>query len=64
MRGVGRKWSAKRIRRASWSDLADPAADPQDSSAHDAHAGRMLDRIAQLVPRVAPCDGREAQIAA
>ncbi|WP_416047270.1 FUSC family protein [Cupriavidus basilensis] len=64
VRGVGRKWSAKQIRGAYWRDLADLAAHPQDSSAHDAHAGRMLDRIAQLAPRVAPGDGREVQIAA
>lgn len=64
MRSVGREWSAERIRRATWSDLADLAAHPQDASARDAFAGRMLDRIALLAPRVAP-DGSEAiQIAA
>ncbi|MGO4153120.1 FUSC family protein [Cupriavidus sp. YAF13] len=58
VRGVGRKWRVKRIRRASWRDLADLAAHAQESSAHDAHAGRMLDRIAQFAPRVAPGDGQ------
>ncbi len=36
MRSVGRDWTAKRIRRATWHDLADLAAHPQDASARDA----------------------------
>lgn len=62
MRSVGRDWTVRRIRRATWhdlADLADLAAHPQDASARDAFASRMLDRIALLAPRIAP-DGPEA----
>lgn len=59
MRSVGRDWTAERLRQATWRDLADLAAHPQDASARDAFAGRMLDRISLLAPRVAP-DGPEA----
>lgn len=64
MRSVGRDWSAGRIRRATWRDLAALAAHPQDASAREAFAGRMLDRIALLAPRVAPDGPEEVQIAA
>lgn len=64
MRSVGRAWSAERIRRATWRDLADLAAHPQDASARDAFAGRMLDRIALLAPRVAPDGPEQVQVAA
>lgn len=64
MRSVGRDWSAERIRRATWRDLADLATRPQDASARDAFAGRMLDRIALLAPRVAPDGPEEVQVAA
>ena len=59
MRSVGRDWTVRRIRRATWHDLADLAAHAQDASARDAFASRMLDRIALLAPRIAP-DGPEA----
>lgn len=64
VRSVGSDWSARRIRRATWRDLADLAARPQDASARDAYAGRMLDRISLLAPRTAPGDGEEAQATA
>jgi len=62
MRSVGREWSAERIRRATWRDIADLVAHPQDASAHDTFAGRMLDRIALLAPRVAPDGSEEVRI--
>ncbi len=61
VRSVGSDWSAKRIRRATWRDLAALAQRPQDASGRDAYAGRMLDRIAQLAPRTAPGEGEQAQ---
>jgi len=61
VRSVGSDWSAKRIRRATWRDLAALAQRPQDASGRDAYAGRMLDRIAQLAPRTAPGKGEQAQ---
>ena len=64
IRSVGRGWTAKRIRRATWSDLAHLAAHPQDASDLDAYAGRMLDRISLLAPRVAPDGREEVQLAA
>ena len=64
MRSVGRGWTAKRIRRATWNDLAHLAARPQDASDRDAYAGRMLDRISLLAPRVAPDGPEAAQLAA
>ncbi|MGO4392760.1 FUSC family protein [Variovorax sp. M-6] len=64
MRSVGRDWTAERIRRATWSDLANLAAHPQNASSRDAYAGRMLDRISLLAPRVAPDGPEEVQIAA
>ncbi|MDM0005190.1 FUSC family protein [Variovorax sp. J22G73] len=63
VRSVGSDWSARRIRRATSLDLADLAARSQDASAHDAYAGRMLDRIAQLAPRTAPDEGEHARAA-
>jgi uncharacterized membrane protein YccC len=64
MRSVGRGWTAKRIRRATWNDLAHLAAHPQDASDRDAYAGRMLDRISLLAPRVASDGPEAAQLAA
>jgi uncharacterized membrane protein YccC len=61
VRSVGSDWSARRIRRATSLDLAELAARPQDASARDAYAGRMLDRIALLAPRTAPGAGEEAR---
>jgi uncharacterized membrane protein YccC len=64
MRSVGRDWTVRRIRRATWHDLADLAAHPQDASARDAFASRMLDRIALLAPRIAPDGPETVRIAA
>jgi len=61
VRSVGSDWSARRLRRATSLDLADLAARPQDASARDAYAGRMLDRIALLAPRTAPGAGEAAR---
>jgi uncharacterized membrane protein YccC len=61
MRSVGSDWSARRLRRATSLDLAELAARPQDASARDAYAGRMLDRIALLAPRTAPGAGEDAR---
>ncbi|WP_281078814.1 FUSC family protein [Variovorax paradoxus] len=61
VRSVGSDWSARRIRRATSLDLAELASRPQDASARDAYAGRMLDRIALLAPRTAPGAGEEAR---
>lgn len=63
MRSVGRDWTAERIRRATWSDLANLASHPQDASGRDAYAGRMLDRISLLAPRVAPDGPEQVQLA-
>lgn len=59
VRSVGTGWTVERIRRATWKDLAHLAAHPQEPSSRDAYAGRMLDRISLLAPRLAP-DGPEA----
>jgi len=64
MRSVGRDWTARRIRRAAWHDLADLAAHPQHASTRHAFGSRMLDRIALLAPRVAPDGPEEVQVAA
>ena len=59
MRSVSSEWSAERIRRSNWRDLAEMATRPERASARDAFTGRILDRIALLVPRVA--GGAESQ---
>jgi uncharacterized membrane protein YccC len=64
VRSVGRDWSAQRIRRATWRDLADLATRSQDAGARDAYAARMLDRIALLAPRMAPAGSEAARAAA
>ncbi|WP_184605449.1 FUSC family protein [Variovorax atrisoli] len=53
VRSVSSEWSARRIHRATWRDLSGMAARPKRALARDAFAGRMLDRIALLVPRTA-----------
>jgi len=55
VRSVSSDWSARRIHRATWHDLAGMAgaARPRRAWVRDAFAGRMLDRIALLVPRTA-----------
>lgn len=52
VRSVGAEWSARRLLRACWADLADVASRP-DSSYRRLFAGRMLDRLGILTPRLA-----------
>ena len=56
VRTVGADWSARRIRRATWSELGAMAAAPRGASVDEAYAVRMVDRIALLAPRVAQAD--------
>jgi uncharacterized membrane protein YccC len=56
VRTVGADWSARRIRRATWSELGAMAAAPRGESVDEAYAVRMVDRIALLAPRVAQAD--------
>ncbi len=56
IRSVGSDWSAGRIRRATWRDLAGMASARRGEGRRDAYAARMLDRIALLAPRVAQGD--------
>jgi uncharacterized membrane protein YccC len=52
IRSVGAAWSARRLLRAGWRDIADAAdADAQADRAH--FAGLMLDRLGLLMPRLA-----------
>lgn len=62
VRSVSRDWTSERIRRATWSDLAELATHQQDAGAHDVFIGRMLDRISLLVPRVSPNGADEVRI--
>lgn len=57
VRSVGADWSARRIQRATWRELADMAAAPRLQGAGDAYAVRMLDRIGLLAPRIAQAGG-------
>ncbi|MDR6214219.1 FUSC family protein [Paracidovorax wautersii] len=57
VRSVGADWSARRIQRATWRELADMAAAPRLQDAGDAYAVRMLDRIGLLAPRIAQTGG-------
>ena len=52
MRSVGAEWSARRLLRANWRDLA---AIPRRQTTHDSNtlAGLLLDRLGLLVPRLA-----------
>jgi uncharacterized membrane protein YccC len=52
MRSVGAEWSARRLLRANWRDLAaiPRGRTPQD---HNVLAGLLLDRLGLLVPRLA-----------
>lgn len=54
----GAKMAAKRLLKAGWRDLADTAAGLQSADS-DLLAGRILDRLGQLVPRLAALDERE-----
>ena len=51
VRSVGADWSARRIQRAIWRELAELAANPRAQPG--AYAVRMLDRIGLLAPRIA-----------
>ncbi|MDM0073389.1 FUSC family protein [Variovorax sp. J2P1-59] len=57
IRSVGVDWSARRIQRATWRELAEMAAAPRRQVKADAYAVRMLDRISLLAPRVAAAGG-------
>ena len=52
MRSVGAEWSARRLLRANWRDLA---AIPRRQTTQDSNAlaGLLLDRLGLLVPRLA-----------
>ena len=52
IRSVGAEWSATRLIRQSWSDLAD-AAEQHGAGNRARFAGLMLDRIGLLAPRIA-----------
>jgi uncharacterized membrane protein YccC len=56
VRTVGADWSARRIQRATWSDLGTMAAAPRGAAIDEAYAVRMVDRIALLAPRVVQAD--------
>jgi uncharacterized membrane protein YccC len=56
VRIVGADWTARRIRRATWSELGAMAAAPRGAPVDDAYAVRLVDRIALLAPRVAQAD--------
>jgi uncharacterized membrane protein YccC len=60
IRSVGAEWSARRLRRADWVDLAEvasrPAGSRQGARERAALAGLMLDRLIIAVPRLALSD--------
>ena len=55
VRSVGAAWSARRIQRATWAELAEMAVPSRASRARllDVYAVRMVDRIGLLAPRMA-----------
>ncbi|MDX3924999.1 MAG: FUSC family protein [Shinella sp.] len=57
-RPFGAEIAARRLVRAGWSDLAETAAGERRQD-HESLAGRMLDRLGQLVPRLAALEDRE-----
>ena len=57
-RPFGAEIAARRLVQAGWSDLAETAAG-RNRDDHEHLAGRMLDRLGQLVPRLAAIDDRE-----
>ncbi|MCS0504826.1 FUSC family protein [Ancylobacter mangrovi] len=57
-RPFGAEIAARRLVRAGWADLADTAGGLRRDD-HLKLAGRMLDRLGQLVPRLAAMDDRE-----
>lgn len=64
VRSVSADWSVQRLRQATLRDLAELLARPQSASTRAAYAGRMLDRIALLMPRVASRGGQHVQATA
>jgi uncharacterized membrane protein YccC len=63
IRSVGAEWSAQRLLRAGWRDVAEAA------SLHPRHdravlTGRMMDRLGLLMPRLAASAGTAAERAA
>ena len=56
VRTVGADWSARRIQRATWSELGAMADAPRGAAVDEAYAVRMVDRIALLAPRVVQAD--------
>ncbi|MFT7774724.1 FUSC family protein [Roseateles sp.] len=58
LRSVGADWSARRIQRATWRELAELARAPRVAEREgQAYGLRMLDRVALLAPRVAQSGG-------
>jgi uncharacterized membrane protein YccC len=57
-RPFGAELAARRLVRAGWADLAETAAGTRLSD-HEKLAGRMLDRLGQLVPRLAAIEDRD-----
>ena len=55
VRSVGAEWSARHLLRASWRDIAHSAA-PRATTERPAFLALLLDRIADLVPRLAAAD--------
>jgi uncharacterized membrane protein YccC len=52
MRSIGAAYSARRILKAGWRDIADAAAHPARYE-RGPLSGRMIDRLGQLMPRLA-----------
>nr|WP_281418598.1 FUSC family protein [Ancylobacter oerskovii] len=57
-RPFGAEMAARRLVLAGWKDLAETASGHHRDD-HERLAGRMLDRLGQLVPRIAVVDDRE-----
>ncbi|GLK82425.1 fusaric acid transporter [Ancylobacter defluvii] len=57
-RPFGAEIAARRLVQAGWNDLAETASGRHHGD-HERLAGRMLDRLGQLVPRIATIDDRE-----
>lgn len=57
-RPFGAELAARRLVLAGWTDLAETAAGERHSD-HERLAGRILDRLGQLVPRLAAIDDRD-----
>ncbi|TBA99957.1 FUSC family protein (plasmid) [Rhizobium ruizarguesonis] len=57
-RPFGAELAARRLLRAGWRDLAETAAGERRTD-HEQLSGRILDRLGQLVPRLAAVEDRE-----